>query len=138
MDQKHQLKAQAKQMFRLFLAIFFGIALLTGCGLLFDVLEYVTAENFENVFVFPLEGDTGKQAKFQSQEFLQQAKVASKRIQITRRWVQEGRFGKVGRYIPTVAVVKVNRTPVTREWRQPETGKPSDTAIWQNRVIRLG
>lgn len=113
--------------------------LVVGCGRQpYDVPEFVEIGNNETAFVLPLEGDTGNQAKFQSQEYLRQAKVASKRIQITHRWVQEGRMAYQGKYLPTVRVVKIDRSPVTREWRPPETGKPSDTAIWAESGDSIG
>src|SRR5690606_15037765 len=42
--------------------------------------------------------------------------VASKRVQIPRREVKTGRMYWKIEYIDTVAVVKVDRSPETREW----------------------
>jgi regulator of protease activity HflC (stomatin/prohibitin superfamily) len=110
---------------------------LTGCMQAYDKPEFDEIANNETGFLFPLEGDTSNQAKFQSEEFLKQAKVASKRVQITHRWVQDGRMNNDGHYIPTVRLVKVDRSPVTREWKAPEDsnghalkGAANDTAIW--------
>jgi len=70
---------------------------------------------------------------------VKQRKVAAKRVQITHRWSQEGRLTWDGRWIPTVRLVKVNRSPVTREWITPQgpavagqvlRGLASDKAIW--------
>src|SRR5213078_2000144 len=52
------------------------------------------------------------------------------------RWSQEGRWPTDGRWIPTVRLVKVNRSPVTREWVTTQTTLSSaaiqraDKAIW--------
>jgi hypothetical protein len=58
--------------------------------------------------------------------------VAAKRVQITHRWSQEGRLTNNGRWIPTVRLIKVNRSPVTREWTaEAATGTAAkNQAIW--------
>jgi hypothetical protein len=109
-----------------------------GCIKSYDKPEYVEIDTSETGFLIPLEGDGTQQAKFQSEDYLKQRKVAAKRVQITHRWSQEGRISTDGRWIPTVRLVKVNRSPVTREWmsqnfvdksgnRRPSQ---SDQAIW--------
>src|SRR5262249_5376747 len=114
------------------------VAGLTGCIKAYDKPEFVEIDTSETGFLIPLEGDATHQAKFQSEEYLKQRKVAAKRVQITHRWSQEGRFATDGRWIPTVRLVKVNRSPVTREWNSPGLTngeglrRPGDTdqAIW--------
>jgi len=78
-------------------------------------------KNNETAFVVPLEGanKTG-QAQFGSIEYLEQAKVATKRIVIPQRWRKTGRFGWQGEWIPTMKVITVDRTPVTRQWTPDE------------------
>jgi len=113
-------------------------AFLTGCIKPYDRPEYIEIDTSETGFLIPLEGDGAQQAKFQSEDYLKQRKVAAKRIQITHRWSQEGRFDNDGRWIPSVRLVKVNRSPVTREWMTVEnnqgagTRRPGhdDKAIW--------
>ena len=82
----------------------------------FDRPEYVEIDTSESAFLIPLEGDTMNQSSFQSAQFLDQKKVAAKRIQITHRWNQTGRMPSSGEWIPSVRLVKVDRRPVTREW----------------------
>ena len=82
--------------------------LLTGCIKPFDKPEFVEIDTSETGFLIPLEGDTSQQAKFQSEDYLRQRKVAAKRVQILHRWSQEGRLEYTGRWIPTVRLVKVN------------------------------
>jgi hypothetical protein len=115
------------------------VAGLTGCMKAYDKPEFIEIDTSETGFLIPLEGDATQQAKFQSEDYLKQRKVAAKRVQISHRWSQEGRMPADGRWIPTVRLVKVNRSPVTREWitAQSQTvagqvlrGMSNDQAIW--------
>src|SRR5205823_11362387 len=92
-----------------------------GCMRAFDRPEYAEIDTSETGFLIPLEGDGGAQAKFQSEEYLRALKVAAKRVQITHRWSQEGRLPNSGRWIGTVRLIKVNRSPITREWTAEAT-----------------
>jgi len=113
-----------------------GMLIMTsGCRKPFDVPEYVEIKPSETAFVFQLEGDTANQAKFDSAKFLESKKVAQKRIQIMKRWNQTGRWEWMGDWIPSMRVVVVDRSPVTREWAvgDPSAGtksKGADKAIW--------
>src|SRR5213592_4623543 len=64
---------------------------LTGCLKPYDKPEFVEIDTSETGFLIPLEGDATQQSKFQSEDYLKQRKVATKRVQITHRWSQEGR-----------------------------------------------
>ena len=120
--------------------LLFGLALAlvgtSSCVRQYDRPEYVEIDTSETGFLIPLEGDTTEQVKFQSEDYLKQHKVAAKRVQITHRWSQEGRWPTDGRWIATVRLVKVNRSPVTREWVTTQTTSSSgaiqraDKAIW--------
>ena len=114
-----------------------GLVFLTsGCMKPFDTPEYKEIDTSETGFLIPLEGDSVSQAKFQSEDYLKQRKVAAKRVQITHRWSQEGRLPNSGRWIATVRLIKVNRSPVTREWATTQTStaggatQRADKAIW--------
>src|SRR2546423_5626245 len=89
------------------------VAGFTGCMRSYDKPEFVEIDTSETGFLIPLEGDAGQQEKFQSEGYLSQRKVATKRVQITHRWLQEGRMPTDGRWITTVRLLKVNRSPVT-------------------------
>lgn len=91
---------------------------------------YKEIGNNETAFVIPLEGDTGNQAKFNSKENLEKHKVATKRIEIPTRWNKTGRYSTSGEWIPTVTVIVVDRSPITRNWEAQSNGKGKDTAIW--------
>lgn len=89
-------------------------------------------ETNETAFVVPLEGESDKgQGKFMSKEFLEQAKVATKRITIDVKERSLGRMSWDYEWIPTIRVIKVDRSPVTREWTKTEkTGtSAADQAI---------
>lgn len=113
-----------------------GIALLSGCMKPYDKPEFVEVDTSETGFLIPLEGDAKQQEKFQSEGYLKERKVATKRVQITHRWLQEGRMPIDGRWIATVRLVKVNRSPVTRTWTTPQNtavgsvNVRNDQAIW--------
>jgi SPFH domain/Band 7 family protein len=114
------------------IALVMALALLpmSGCSRPFDTPEYADIDTAETAFVVPLEGDTADQAKFQSEQFLEDHKIAAKRVQITHRWSQTGRgflWMESGEWIADVRLIKVNRSPVTRLWT---ADADKDKAIW--------
>jgi Ni,Fe-hydrogenase III component G len=113
---------------------------LTGCPKPYDAEENVEVKNNETAFVIPLESKTDLQQKMQSVESLQKLQVATKRIQISHRWQKTGRFNADGKWIPNIVVIKVDRTPITREWtanQTPGTAK-KDNAIWVESQDSIG
>ena len=111
---------------------------LSGCVKSYDKPEYVEIDTSETGFLIPLEGDSTKQARFESVDYLQERKVAAKRIQITHRWNQEGRFNNDGHWLSLVRLVKVNRSPVTREWTAEGKHATGDKAIWIESADSVG
>jgi hypothetical protein len=90
--------------------------LFTGCRP-YNKPDLVTVLPNETAFVIPLTGESlNGQARFDSVEFLEERKVASKRIEVPRVWFQEGRAWFDGKYIDTARVIKVSRTPITAQW----------------------
>lgn len=92
------------------------LTMFSGCRKPYDKPEFVTIEPHQTAFLIPLIGDTTNQASFESEEMLMQAKVSTKEIQIPHRWVQTGRRHWRGEYRDTMALIIVDRSPVTREW----------------------
>jgi len=87
-----------------------------------ELEQFEQIEANETAFVVPLEGSTKtNQGKFMSVEFLEESKVAAKRINIPLRARHTGRFYYQFIWIPTVKVIKVDRTPVTCEWTNDGT-----------------
>jgi len=116
----------------LFIAItMMAVIMVTGCRK-YEVPEYADVTTSETAFVVPLEGDSSKQVKLDSEKAYDSYKVLEKRILLTKRWNKTGRMYTQGTWIPTIKVIKVERTPVTREWTaDSSTGtKNKDQAIW--------
>lgn len=116
------------------LALTLSTTALGGCGFKpYDAPEYIEIKPNETAFLVPLEGRSNAgQAKFMSIEFLDAAKIATKRVQIPHRWSQSGYWPGNGQWLPTLRVVTVDRTPVNREWvRARERGtSTSDQAVY--------
>lgn len=89
---------------------------MTGCVREYEEPEFVEIQPNETAFVVPLEGSTSEQGKFDSEQYLKEMQVATKRIEVPHRWSQTGRFDHEGEWIDTVRVIIVDRTPVNREW----------------------
>ncbi len=102
-------------------------ALLTACGP--PKLEvYEEIEPNETAFVIPLEDNADAQAKFESIEYLEKQRVAAKRIQTPTRQRTTGRLPWSYIYVPTVRVVRIDRTPISRQWTGLDQ-KKQDAAI---------
>jgi len=99
-----------------------GIGMFTpGCACIgpAKVEVIVPIENNETAFVIPLEGANKKnQGKFGSVEYLEEKKIATKQVTLPQRSKVTGRWWGDYVWIPTVKVIKVNRSPITREWTQ--------------------
>ena len=102
---------------------------LTGCKP-YDKPEYVTIEASQTAFLIPLTGDTTDQAAFSSEELLDQAKVATKEVQIPHRWVQTGRMASTVELRAAATLIVVERKPVSRSWESGDTAATSQNAIW--------
>lgn len=89
---------------------------LTSCVKPYDKPEFVVIEPSQTAFLVPLIGDTTNQENFESEEMLNELKVATKEIQIPHRWVQTKRWNWQGEYKPSSRVIVVERKPETREW----------------------
>ena len=98
----------------------------------YDVPEFVEIDTSETGFLIPLEGDTNEQRRFESEGYLEERKVATKRVQIVHRWVSLGRLWWTGEWIDAVRLVKVERSPITREWTADASSGTSkaNQAIW--------
>ena len=94
----------------------FSMTSLTGCVKPYNTPEFATIEANQTAFLIPLIGDTSDQGVFESEALLAETKVATKEIQIPKRWVQKGRMYWKGEWRPTAKVILVDRSPITREW----------------------
>lgn len=97
----------------------------TGCRRPYDKPEFVTIEASQTAFLIPLVGDTTNQSVFDSEELLQEVKVATKEIQIPHRWVQTGRGHWMGDWRPSATLIVVERKPVSRSWESGDSAASS-------------
>lgn len=113
---------------------------LIGCRKPYDIPKYVEIDTNETAFVIPLEGETAKQVAFDSSEQLNKHKVAAKRIQVVHRWNQTGRWSHEGEWIDALRVIKVSRTPETREWQKDKDKGTNnkDEAVWAESSDSVG
>lgn len=91
---------------------------MTSCVKPFQEKIYESIETHESGFLIPLLGDTTEQGQFESEEILKQNMVATKMVEIPTTWLQKGRMSFDGEYIPTMKLIKVDRTAQTREWTE--------------------
>jgi hypothetical protein len=114
----------------LLLTIMLSTLLFTGCmkPVQKPIIENINTN--ETAFLITLEGDAKGQAKFDSVDYLEKAKVAAKRIEIPTRWLKTGRFEHQGEWIPVHQLIKVNRTPVARRWTaEADTGTSTNKQL---------
>ena len=88
----------------------------TGCVRPYMKPVFEEVEANETAFLVPMSDSGSDQAKFESVEYLEERKVAAKRVELKQEWVQTGRINSNGYYQPSERLIKVSRTPVTREW----------------------
>ncbi|MFA5020883.1 MAG: hypothetical protein WC517_02360 [Patescibacteria group bacterium] len=91
---------------------------LAGCGVVkpFNTPLYFDANTNQTVFLVPLDGDFKTQGKLDSVQAYEDRKVSLKRIQITKRWYQDGYLPNNGHWIADVALFVCDRAPVARHW----------------------
>lgn len=82
----------------------------------YNVPKFENIENNQTGFLVPMDGKTTDQAHFDSVDYLKERKVATKRVQVTRRWIQKWWLPANGEYIDEVRLIKVDRSPVIKEW----------------------
>ena len=111
---------------------------LNGCMKPPKLEEFDEVKNNETAFVIQLEGDA--QAKLDSLDSLKKMQVSTKRIAIPLRWRKRGRGWWAGEWIPTVKVILVDRSPITREWTtDKESGTSTkDQGIWVESADSIG
>lgn len=108
---------------------------LPGCYRPFEPVKLETINTNEEAFLIPLVGDGKSQTSTQTEEYLTQNLVYSKQVKMPQQWVQKGYewFGMPnGRWQDAAILVKVDKSPVTREWTaDPNSGTSNkNEAIW--------
>jgi len=110
----------------------------SGCRKPPKVEKFEEVSNNETAFVIQQEGES--QVKVNSLDALAKMKVTAKRINIPLRFRKTGRYDWDGHWIPTVKVIKVNRSPVTRAW-SAAAGRGtsiSNQGIWMESSDSIG
>lgn len=114
-------------------AAFFFVFLLVWIFIIppYNTPKFENIDNNETGFLVPLNADTNDQMQFESADYLKNKKVAAKRVQIPRVWIQTGRMPAWGEYQDTVRLIKVKRESVSRQWTEDPVASStqSDDAI---------
>jgi hypothetical protein len=110
----------SSKMINVLVGAFIVVAMLVVIWLVFippfNVPKFEKIENNQTGFLIPLDQDAEKQAHFESAAYLKDKKVAAKRVQIHKRWIQKGWLYTTGEYIDTERLIVVDRSPVIKEW----------------------
>ena len=118
------MKKTTKKMIAVSLIAGASMTTMTGCAFIkpYNVPEFITIEANQTAFLIPLIGDTSEQGVFESEALLAETKVATKEVQIPKRWVQTGRRSWKGEWRASARLITVDRSPVTREWTVDGSG----------------
>ena len=94
----------------------------------------------QTAFIVPLEAGKDDQARFFSEGYLNDNKIAAKRISLPQRKIKTGRWWWNRMWIPTAKVIVVDRSPITRELTEKKkTGTSStDQAIYVESKDSIG
>jgi len=107
---------------------------LAGCWRPFEPIQLETISPNEEAFLLPLTDDVKKQTSTNNEEYLKENLVYTKQVRIPQQWVQKGyeTLGPNGTWKPAAILVKVDKSPVTREWTaDPNSGTSNkNEAIW--------
>jgi hypothetical protein len=115
-------------------ALLLIIVTMTGCWRPFEPIQLETINPNEEAFLLPLTGDVTSQTSTNNEEYLRSNLVYTKQVKIPQQWVQKGyeTLGPNGDWKPAAILVKVDKSPVTREWTaDPNSGTSNkNEAIW--------
>lgn len=110
------------------------LPLTAGCWRPFEPIELQTISPNEEAFLLPLTADVKQQTSTNNEEYLKQNLVYTKQVRIPQQWVQKGYeyLGPNGKWQAAAILVKVDKSPVTREWTaDPNSGTSNkNEAIW--------
>jgi hypothetical protein len=105
-----------------------------GCYRPFEPVELQTINTNEEAFLLPFTDDLKKQTSTTNEEYLKANLVYTKQVRIPQQWVPTGFETMVpnGNWKPAALLVKVDKSPVTREWTADENSGTSkkNEAVW--------
>lgn len=108
---------------------------LTGCSRKpFEPIKLEVIGANEEAFLIPLTGDGKKQKGSTNEDYLRQNLVYTKQVKVPQQWVAKGyeNYSWNGEWRDAAVLIKVNKSPVTREWTaDPNTGTSNkNEAVW--------
>jgi hypothetical protein len=104
----------------------FAMLMLSSCTP-YKTLDVVEVKSNETAWAIPLDAmSKDGQVKFNSVDFLNQKKVASKRIMVDKVSRSTGRMWYDLEWIPATRVITVDRSLVTRQWTDGDPGTSKD------------
>jgi hypothetical protein len=116
-----------------------GVALLfcvlaTGCWRPFEPVKLEVINPNEEGFLLPFTTDPSKQSQTNTEEYFKKNLVFTQQVRIPQQWVAKGyeTLFPNGEWRPGAILVKVDKSPVTREWTaDPNSGTSNrNEAIW--------
>lgn len=86
----------------------------------YNTPEFVDISPSQTAFAIPLKGNGADQVKLDSEEAVKANLVTSKRVPISKEWLQTGRafIFEEGKWIANEVVIVVERKPETRAWTE--------------------
>lgn len=124
-----------RRMFKSSVVVIFFTLFLTGCGFKpFEPVKLKVINPNEEAFLLPFTGDSKNQSSSNNEQYLKENLVFTKQVKIPQQWVPKGfeTFGANGSWEDSAILVKVDKSPVTREWTaDPNSGTSNkNEAIW--------
>lgn len=110
------------------------LPLLTGCYRPFEPVKLEVVGSNEEAFLLPFLGDGKSQTSSANEEYLTENLVYTKQVKIPQQWVKKGyeTIGPNGVWQDAAVLIRVDKSPVTREWTADSTRGTSvkNEAIW--------
>lgn len=103
-----------------------------GCYRPYEPVVLETLGTNEEGFLIPYTGDLQKQTSTNSEDFLKKNMIQVKQVQIPQQFIQTGFKYYDGNWQNAARLIKVDKSPVTREWTaDPNSGTSTrNQAIW--------
>jgi len=116
----------------LIIALFLSSFVLTGCYRGYEPQKLEVINTNEEGFLLPFTEDSKKQVSSNNEEFLEKNLVYTQQVRIPQRWLQTGYMDWYGHWIDAAMLIKVDKSPVTREWTADSTTGTSNAneAVW--------
>ncbi len=115
----------------------FGVVLLlsaTGCWRPFEPVKLEVIQPNEEAFLLPFTTNIELQTSTHTEDYLRKSLVYTQQVKVPQQWVPRGYefVGANGEWRDAAILVRVDKTPVTREWTaDPNSGTSAkNEAIW--------